>query len=59
VLSGAMHYFRVPRASWEDRLYKLKAMGLNTVETYNELVIFELHEPGTCTVEFREQPHLA
>ena len=33
ILSGAMHYFRIPPAYWEDRLMKLKAMGLNTVET--------------------------
>ena len=34
ILSGAIHYFRVVPAYWEDRLAKLKAMGLNTVETY-------------------------
>lgn len=34
LLSGAIHYFRVPPAYWEDRLMKLKAMGLNTIETY-------------------------
>ncbi len=34
VYSGAIHYFRVPREYWRDRLMKLKAMGLNTVETY-------------------------
>ena len=33
ILSGAVHYFRVPPASWRDRLIKLKAAGLNTVET--------------------------
>ena len=32
-LSGAIHYFRVVPEYWEDRLYKLKAAGLNTVET--------------------------
>ncbi len=42
LLSGAMHYFRVPEASWDDRLAKLRAMGLNTVETY---VAWNLHEP--------------
>ncbi|HNS50190.1 MAG TPA: beta-galactosidase [Anaerolineae bacterium] len=42
VLSGAMHYFRVPPAAWRDRLRKLRAMGLNTVETY---VAWNLHEP--------------
>ena len=33
ILSGAMHYFRVVPEYWRDRLLKLKAMGLNTVET--------------------------
>lgn len=33
ILSGAIHYFRVVPAYWEDRLKKLKAAGLNTVET--------------------------
>lgn len=42
IYSGAMHYFRVPREYWEDRLLKLKAAGFNTVETY---VCWNLHEP--------------
>ena len=32
ILSGAMHYFRIVPEYWEDRLKKLRAMGLNTVE---------------------------
>ena len=31
ILSGAIHYFRVPRDYWEDRLAKLCACGFNTV----------------------------
>lgn len=42
VVAGAMHYFRVPRAYWRDRLQKIKACGCNTVETY---VAWNLHEP--------------
>jgi beta-galactosidase len=42
ILAGAMHYFRIPPAYWPDRLLKLRAMGLNTVETY---VAWNLHEP--------------
>lgn len=42
ILSGAMHYFRVHPAYWEDRLLKLRDLGLNTVETY---VAWNLHEP--------------
>ena len=33
ILSGAMHYFRIVPEYWEDRLKRLKAAGLNTVET--------------------------
>ncbi len=42
ILSGAMHYFRVPPEYWDDRLYKLRAMGCNTLETYTA---WNLHEP--------------
>ena len=42
IYSGAMHYFRIPEEYWEDRLLKLKAAGLNTVETY---VPWNFHEP--------------
>ncbi len=41
VISGAIHYFRVPKEYWYDRLLKLKACGFNTVETY---VAWNLHE---------------
>lgn len=34
ILSGAVHYFRIVPEYWEDRLRKVKAAGLNTVETY-------------------------
>ena len=42
ILSGAMHYFRVVPEYWRDRLEKMCAFGLNTVETY---VPWNLHEP--------------
>jgi beta-galactosidase len=42
ILSGAMHYFRVHPQDWRDRLEKMRAFGLNTVETY---VAWNLHEP--------------
>lgn len=41
ILSGAVHYFRTLPEYWEDRLLKLKACGLNTVETYT---CWNLHE---------------
>lgn len=49
VLSGALHYFRVLPQQWEDRLLKLKAMGLNCVETY---VAWNLHEPQPGEFDF-------
>ncbi len=49
ILSGAMHYFRTVPEQWEDRLQKLKALGLNTVETY---VPWNLHEPKKGRFEF-------
>ena len=50
VYSGAIHYFRVMPEYWRDRLLKLKAMGLNVVETY---VAWNVHEPkeGEFTFE--------
>ncbi len=42
IISGAMHYFRVLPECWRDRLEKMRAFGLNTVETY---VAWNLHEP--------------
>ena len=41
IISGAMHYFRIPREYWRDRLLKLKACGFNTLETYT---CWNLHE---------------
>lgn len=43
ILSGEMHYPRVPRPYWEDRLKKAKAMGLNTICTY---LFWNVHEPN-------------
>lgn len=34
ILAGSIHFQRIPRAYWRDRLEKAKAMGLNTVTTY-------------------------
>ncbi len=42
LFSGAMHYFRVPRAYWADRFAKMRAAGFNCVET---VMCWNLHEP--------------
>ncbi len=31
-VSGSLHYFRVPRQLWRDRLTKARAMGLNAIQ---------------------------
>ncbi|MFV0406561.1 MAG: glycoside hydrolase family 35 protein [Propioniciclava sp.] len=41
ILSGALHYFRIHPGRWRRQLTMLRAMGLNTVETY---VPWNLHE---------------
>lgn len=42
IISGEMHYVRIPDAYWKDRLHKAKAMGLNTVAVY---CMWNMHEP--------------
>jgi len=42
ILSGEMHYARIPRAYWRARMKMAKAMGLNTIATY---VFWNVHEP--------------
>lgn len=42
IISGALHYARVPAALWADRLARIAAMGCNTVETY---VPWNFHQP--------------
>ncbi|MBR4185412.1 MAG: beta-galactosidase, partial [Clostridia bacterium] len=49
ILSGAMHYFRIPREYWRDRLTKLKECGFNTVETYTA---WNLHEKEEGVFDF-------
>lgn len=49
VISGAMHYFRIPHQYWYDRLLKLKECGFNTVETYT---CWNLHEPREGEFDF-------
>ncbi|XP_062995190.1 beta-galactosidase-1-like protein 2 [Elgaria multicarinata webbii] len=49
IFGGSMHYFRIPREYWRDRLTKLKACGLNTLTTY---VPWNLHEAERGTFDF-------
>ncbi|XP_060528721.1 beta-galactosidase-1-like protein 3 [Cylas formicarius] len=49
IYSGAIHYFRVPRVYWRNRLTKLRAAGFNAVETY---IPWNLHEPQSGVYDF-------
>ena len=49
IISGEMHYPRVPRAYWRDRFRKARAMGLNTITTY---VFWNVHEPRPGVYDF-------
>ncbi|MGW3509167.1 glycoside hydrolase family 35 protein [Streptomyces sp. NPDC000994] len=56
VLAGSLHYFRVHPDQWPDRLARLAAMGLNTVDTYVPWNFHERHRgqarfDGWCDVE--------
>jgi beta-galactosidase len=49
VISGEMHYPRIPQAYWRARLQMAKAMGLNTITTY---VFWNEHEPKPGVYDF-------
>lgn len=42
LISGEIHYFRLPREAWEDRILKLKAAGGTTVASYIPWLCHEL-----------------
>ncbi|KAL4616935.1 beta-galactosidase isoform X1 [Arapaima gigas] len=41
-ISGSIHYSRIPRIYWKDRLLKMYMAGLNAIQTY---VPWNYHEP--------------
>src|SRR5664280_53769 len=49
VRSGEMHYARIPREYWRDRMKKMRAMGLNTLCMYS---FWNLHEPRPGRFDF-------
>jgi beta-galactosidase len=49
MISGEMHYTRVPREAWRARMKMAKAMGLNTIGTY---VFWNVHEPQKDQFDF-------
>uniref|UniRef100_A0A8C0C4Z5 Galactosidase beta 1 like n=1 Tax=Balaenoptera musculus TaxID=9771 RepID=A0A8C0C4Z5_BALMU len=48
-VSGSLHYFRVPRVLWADRLFKMRMSGLNAVQFY---VPWNYHEPEPGVYKF-------
>ncbi|HEY8914896.1 MAG TPA: beta-galactosidase [Chitinophaga sp.] len=49
MISGEIHYPRVPREAWRARMKMAKAMGLNTIGTY---VFWNVHEPEKGHYDF-------
>ena len=49
LISGELHYPRIPREAWRARLKMAKAMGLNTIGTY---VFWNVHEPQPGQYDF-------
>ncbi|XP_067106534.1 beta-galactosidase [Osmerus mordax] len=48
-ISGSIHYNRIPRVYWKDRLLKMYMAGLNTIQTY---VPWNYHEPSPNRYDF-------
>lgn len=56
ILSGEMHYSRIPHEYWRHRLQMMKGMGLNTVATY---VFWNWHETEPGVWDFEGDKNLA
>ncbi|XP_071751808.1 beta-galactosidase [Centroberyx gerrardi] len=48
-ISGSIHYSRIPRAYWKDRLLKMYMAGLNAIQTY---IPWNYHEPSPDQYDF-------
>ena len=49
MISGELHYSRIPREAWRQRMRMAKAMGLNTIGTY---VFWNVQEPEKGKFDF-------
>lgn len=54
LLSGEMHYFRVPRERWHDSLRKIRALGIRAISTY---IPWVWHEPEEGRFDFTGVTH--
>ena len=51
IVAGEIHYARVPREYWRDRLRKIRSLGLNTICTY---MFWNMHEPEPGVFNFED-----
>jgi len=51
ITAGEMHYARIPRELWRDRLWRVKQMGFNTVQMY---VFWNAHQPKEGQWDFTD-----
>lgn len=56
IVSGEMHFARVPREYWPDRMKMAKAMGLNTIATY---IFWNYQEPEKGSFNFEGNADVA
>ena len=55
ISSGSIHYARVPRELWRDRIWRLKMMGFNAVQSY---VFWNATEPKEGQWDFSDNTDL-
>lgn len=56
LICGEMHYPRIPKEYWRDRIRRAKAMGLNAISTY---VFWNIHERQPGKFDFTGEADLA
>eukprot|EP00823_Brevimastigomonas_motovehiculus_P004738 TRINITY_DN3232_c0_g1_i1.p1 TRINITY_DN3232_c0_g1~~TRINITY_DN3232_c0_g1_i1.p1 ORF type:complete len:624 (-),score=147.55 TRINITY_DN3232_c0_g1_i1:220-2070(-) len=56
IVAGEIHPPRILRAQWQDRLHKMRMMGINTAQVY---VFWNIHEPSSGVFSFDGQNDLA
>ena len=55
ISSGSVHYARVPRELWRDRIWRLKMMGSNAVQSY---IFWNASEPKEGQWDFSDNNDL-
>jgi beta-galactosidase len=56
IIAGEIHYPRVPREAWRQRMRMAKAMGINTIGTY---VFWNVNEPEKNVFDFNGNADIA